>query len=341
MEVPVRPGSAGGTDSSGSTRLALRRAVGLLITLLGAGVVIAAVVERIAAGDARMHGALLGGAMAAAATALGTIPVLLSQRISERTGDLMLGFGAGVMLAASAFSLVMPALEAAGGQGYGPWPASAIVGAGILLGAAFLLLAGRCVPEPPTNARSLLATPALRRAWLFVFAIALHNVPEGLAIGVAFAAGDLTQARALATGISLQDIPEGLVVALALRTAGHGRISSVLFGMGSGLVEPVAAVVGVMAVSASTLLLPWGLAFAAGAMLFAISHDVIPGATGKGNHGPATVALIVGFVVMMMLDTALGRPSTQEIGCDRRSDRDPRCAAQHAAREAASDDTGG
>lgn len=304
--VPVRPGPGSVPGHAGSTRRAFRRAVGLLITLLGAGVVMAAFVERIAAGDARMQGALLGGAMAAAATALGTVPVLLSQRFTERTGDVLLGFGAGVMLAASAFSLVVPALEAAGGHGYGPWSSSMVVGAGILLGAGFLLFAGRCLPEAPADARSLLATPALRRAWLFVLAIALHNVPEGLAIGVAFAAGDLSQARALATGISIQDIPEGLVVALALRTAGHGRFSSVLFGMGSGLVEPAAAVVGVMAVSASTLLLPWGLAFAAGAMLFAISHDVIPGATGKGNQGAATAALIVGFVVMMMLDTALG-----------------------------------
>jgi ZIP family zinc transporter len=302
--VPPGPGAAPG--GPGNFRLALRRAIGFLIVLLGAGVVAAAILERIVAADPRMTGALLAGAMAAGSTALGTLPVLFSQRISERTGALMLGFGAGVMLAASAFSLVVPALEAASGQGYAPMPGSSIVGAGILLGAGFLLLAGRLLPAHGIDAHSLLATPELRGAWLFVLAIALHNVPEGLALGVAFAADDPARAHALATGIAIQDVPEGMVVAMALRTAGMGRIPAVLLGVASGLVEPVAAVFGVLAMSASTALLPWGLAFAAGAMLFAISHDVIPGATRKGNQRSVTVALVVGFVVMMMLDTALG-----------------------------------
>ncbi len=145
----------------------------MLITLMGAGVVIAAVLDRIAVGDPRMNGALLGGALAAGATALGTLPVLLSHR---STGNLMLGFCAGVMLAASAFSLVIPALAAAGEQGLGPLPASTIVGLGILLGAGFLVVAGQCMPA--ADARSLLATPAVRRAWLFVLAIALHTCPR-------------------------------------------------------------------------------------------------------------------------------------------------------------------
>jgi len=267
---------------------------------------IGALLDRLIAGDPRMTGALLAGLIAAGATALGTLPVLFSAHISQRTSDVMLGFGAGVMLAASAFSLVIPALDAAGAQGMGPWGAGTLVGAGVLGGSAMMLLVGQWMPSPALPSRPRGDLLAIRRAWIFVIAISMHNVPEGLAIGVAFGGDDFEKARALATGISIQDIPEGLVVALALRTAGYGRAVSVGFGMASGLVEPIAAVLGAAAVSTSASLLPWGLAGAAGAMLFAISHHVIPGASRHGNPGWATGGLMVGFVVMMILDTALG-----------------------------------
>jgi ZIP family zinc transporter len=139
-----------------------------------------------------------------------------------------------------------------------------------------------------------------------VLAISLHNLPEGLAIGVAFAGPDPTGAAALAAGISIQNVPEGMVVALALRSVGYGRGLSAGFGILSGLVEPLAAVFGVMVIGLSESLLPWGLAAAAGAMLFVISHDIIPEAHRKGHETFATGGLILGFVIMMLLDTALG-----------------------------------
>jgi ZIP family zinc transporter len=146
---------------------------------------------------------------------------------------------------------------------------------------------------------------ALRRAWLFVLAITLHNLPEGLAIGVAFAGSDAIGAKALAAGISIQDVPEGMVVALALRGVGYGRWTSAGLGVVSGLIEPVAAVLGVAVISLSASLLPWGLAAAAGGMLYVISHEIIPESHRKGHEAIATGGLMAGFVLMMLLDTAL------------------------------------
>lgn len=172
----------------------------------------------------RIHGALLGGGTAALATALGTLPILFSQNFSQRTYDSFLGFGAGVMLAATAFSLVLPAIAAATAQGASPMLASAIVGGGILLGAALILLLSQ-LPAHQFLSHSADAAVqfSLRRAWLFVAAVAVHNLPEGLAIGVAYGGIDTGQANTLATGIAIQDIPEGMVVALALRTVGYGK----------------------------------------------------------------------------------------------------------------------
>ncbi|RZL12029.1 MAG: ZIP family metal transporter [Rubrivivax sp.] len=278
-----------------------------LLVALGAGTWLAADVYRlIVAQDPRMTGALLGGSMAALATALGTLPVLLSQRFSQKAYDTMLGFGAGVMLAACAFSLVMPALASARAQGADPWGAGGIVGCGILLGAAVLMLIDRWVPhEHFIKGVEGPQARALKRAWLFVLAISLHNLPEGLAIGVAFAGPDAFGAKALATGISIQDVPEGLVVALALRAVGYGKALSVGLGIASGLVEVVAAVFGVALIGISANLLPWGLAAAAGAMLFVISHEIIPESHRQGHETFATTGLMAGFVLMMLLDTAL------------------------------------
>lgn len=251
--------------------------------------------------------ALLGGLAAALATALGTVPVLLAQQPAERTRDAMLGFGAGVMLAACAFSLVVPALEAAASLGAGRWGASLTVSGGIALGAALVLGLDRWLPhEHFIKGREGRQARLLRRTWLFVFAIALHNLPEGLAIGVAFAGSSSAAATALTTGIAVQDVPEGLVVALALRTAGYGRLPATALGAASGLVEPLGAVLGAAVVSISALLLPWGLAFAAGAMLYVISHEIIPESHRQGHEAWATGGLVLGFILMMVLDTALG-----------------------------------
>lgn len=284
------------------------------LLLLGMGLAVGGVLllavaayQALVGHDERIAGALLGGMAAALATALGTLPVLLSQQFSQRTYDTLLGFGAGVMLAASSFSLVMPALAAAQAQGAGRWGAGGIVGLGILLGAALLLAIDRAVPhEHFVKGVEGPQARALKRVWLFVLAIGLHNLPEGLAIGVAFAGTDAVGAVALATGIAIQDVPEGLVVALALRSVGYGRGVSAGLGMLSGLVEPVAAVVGVLVITLSATLLPWGLALAAGAMLFVISHEIIPESHRQGHEAWATAGLMLGFVIMMLLDTALG-----------------------------------
>jgi ZIP family zinc transporter len=146
---------------------------------------------------------------------------------------------------------------------------------------------------------------AMKRVWLFVLAIAVHNLPEGLAIGVAYAGTDPLGALALATGISIQDVPEGMVVALALRGVGYGRVRSAGLGVLSGLVEPVAAVFGAAVIGLSASLLPWGLAAAAGAMLYVISHEIIPESHRAGHERWATCGLMLGFILMMVLDTAL------------------------------------
>lgn len=254
----------------------------------------------------QVRDAFWGGSAAALATAAGTLPVLFWKRLPDRIMDTLFGFGAGVMLAASAFSLIVPGIEAAQAQGASAWGAASIVGGSIMIGAALLLALERWVPhEHFIKGMERENTLALKRTWLFVFAIALHNVPEGLAIGVGFAGGDVVRGGALATGIAIQDIPEGFVVAMALAVVGYSRRTAITIGMASGLVEPVGAVLGAAIVSSSASLLPWGLGVAAGAMLFVVSHEIIPESHRKGHEVFATSGLMIGFVLMMMLDTAL------------------------------------
>ncbi len=191
-------------------------------------------------------------------------------------------------------------------MGASGWDAGITVGLGILLGAGLLMGMDHLAPhehfvkgEEGPRGRSI------RRAWLFVIAIALHNLPEGMAIGVAFGGADQIGANALAAGIAIQDVPEGMVVALALRSVGYGRLLAVGLGVASGLVEPVAAGLGAALMGLSEHILPWGLASAAGAMLFVISHEIIPESHRQGHERFATGGFIAGFVLMMVLDTAL------------------------------------
>lgn len=284
--------------------LTLRRLIGLLIFSVGGFLVLGSLVQQLLSSNPKMHAALLGGSTAAAATALGTLPVLFSQNFSKRTYDSFLGFGAGVMLGATAFSLVIPALAAARSAGAGPWEASLLAGAGIMGGAGAILLMSRAT-EPAQVLASDAHGSSLRRAWLFVTAVALHNMPEGLAIGVAYAGIDIEKAHSLMTGVSIQDVPEGLVVALALRTVGYSRLTSVGLGVASGLIEPVAAAFGVALIGIAAGMLPIALAAAGGAMLFVIVNDVIPEMRESGNGTTATIALIFGFILMTVLDTAL------------------------------------
>jgi ZIP family zinc transporter len=254
-----------------------------------------------------VYHALVGGLWAAAATAVGTLPVLLSQSFSARTYDAALGLGGGIMLAATSFSLVLPAIAASKGAGNTPMEASLMVGGGILIGMLIVMLLERLVrSDNVLDGVKTGNTDTLVRAWLFVGAVAIHNIPEGMAIGVGYAGVDLSKANALTTGIAIQDIPEGMVVAMALRVAGYGRIFSAALGALSGVVEPIGAVIGAMMIEASATLLPWGLAGAAGAMLYVICHDVVPEAQRRGNYTTASCALVIGFIIMMVLDTAMG-----------------------------------
>lgn len=245
--------------------------------------------------------------LAGLATAAGALPVFFISRVSDRLRNGMLAFGAGVMLAASFFSLILPGFQAALSSTGVAETAVLIVAAGIGLGALFLFLSHELVPH-----RHFAAGPAgasaekLKRIWLFVAAITLHNFPEGLAVGVGFGEGDLARGGALALGIGLQNMPEGLVVALALAAAGYTRAKAWGVALASGLVEPVGGVLGAGVVTFAQPLLPWALAFAAGAMLFVVSRDIIPESYRNGHESRATAGLLGGFVVMMVLDVALG-----------------------------------
>ncbi|TWI55387.1 ZIP family zinc transporter [Pseudomonas duriflava] len=254
---------------------------------------------------APMRAALQGGLLCALGTALGALPVLALARVSERFSNALLGFGAGVMLAATAFSLLIPALAASGDLGYSKWGSGGLVSAGLCLGVMGMLALERIMPaqELSEGERTSIVSP---RILLFVAAIVLHNIPEGMAVGVAEGAS-LEGADSLALGIALQDFPEGMVIALVLAGAGVNRFKAVGIGAASGLVEPLFAVISAWLVSISQLLLPWGLALAAGAMLFAVTHEVIPEThIRKGYKTSATVGLAIGFCLMMVMDTALG-----------------------------------
>jgi ZIP family zinc transporter len=253
-----------------------------------------------------VQAAFLAGSIAAGATVLGTLPALFVHSISRRVQDALLGFGAGIMLAAASFSLVLPALVKAQELGAGNWGSGLMVAVSLLVGAGIVMWMERVLPhEHFVKGREGGDSKRIAGAWLFVFAIYLHNLPEGLAIGVAYAA-DAAQGRALATGIAIQDIPEGLVVALALISAGYARRKAVMIGVASGLIEPVGAALGASTVMASPWLLPCGLGFAAGAMLFVVSHEIIPESHRQGHENFATAGLMAGFVLMMVMDTALG-----------------------------------
>tara|TARA_R110001583_G_scaffold184037_2_gene343020 strand:- start:1121 stop:2011 length:891 start_codon:yes stop_codon:yes gene_type:complete len=278
---------------------ALRAAGGWLIALIGFSLLATRIASGLAELDGPLADAVAGGAMAAAATALGAVPLLVMRRISAGVQGMLLGFGAGVMLAASVFSLLIPAFSAAQAQGASSTDAALLVATGLAVGAALLLAMDRMLPHTHSPDGSKSATAV----WLFVFAIAVHNIPEGLAIGVA--SGTASSGNAVATGISLQNVPEGLIVAIALATAGYSRLLAFAVAALSGLIEPIAAVTGSLMVTASSALLPWGLAGAAGAMLFVVSHEIIPESHRKRHETLATSGLMTGFVAMMLMDTLL------------------------------------
>jgi len=240
-------------------------------------------------------------------TGLGALPVLFGRTLSRRASDGLLGFAAGVMISASFFSLLLPALDAAQEAGTGLWAAAGIAAAGLALGAAAVHLMNEALPhEHFAGGREGAAAVAMGRIWLFVIAITIHNFPEGLAVGIGFGGGDVANGIPLATGIGLQNAPEGLAVAVALRGQGYRARDAFLVALATGLVEPVGGLLGVAAIHASAAVLPWGLAFAAGAMLYVISHEIIPETHRNGHQNVATAGLMIGLILMMVLDVTLG-----------------------------------
>lgn len=285
-----------------------------LLALAVSLLLVVAVIDRWAELRAHLDGmgtvrlGLLASLVAGLFTAVGALPVLFLSRIRRKVEDSLMGFGAGVMLAATAFSLVLPGVESAahytGGNTLG---AALLVGAGIGAGGLFILAMHRYLPHEHfiTGPQSGADPEKMRRIWLFVFAIALHNFPEGLAVGVGFGTGDLAAGVALTVGIGLQNMPEGLVVAVAMLALGYTRATALAVALLTGLVQPLGGLFGAGVVTLAEPLLPIGLAFAAGAMLFVISHEIIPESHRKGHEGHATLGVLVGFVVMMVLDVAL------------------------------------
>ena len=249
----------------------------------------------------------LGSLAAGSMTTVGALPVLFGRAPGERTRDTLLGFAAGVMLAASFFSLIVPSLDISERlYGEGAAPAAVAVG-GILLGAIAVAALNRFLPhEHFVQGREGPEAASLRKVWLFIIAITIHNLPEGLAVGVGFGSGDTANGTALAIGIGLQNAPEGLAVAVALMGEGYGRVRAFAIAALTGLVEPIGGLVGAAAVSISEPILPWGLTFAAGAMLYVISHEIIPETHRRGFQNEATAGLTVGLCLMLFLDVWLG-----------------------------------
>lgn len=257
--------------------------------------------------------ALIAGFATWAMTALGSSAVFLTKEISRKLLDVMLGFAAGVMSAAIYWSMLAPSIKIATARHSIPWLPAAV---GFLVGGILLRSIDKILPHlqlgAPIEKAEGIKTP-WRRSTLLVLAMTLHNIPEGLAIGIAFGANivgspsaTLQAAIALAIGIGIQDIPEGLAVSVPLRREGLSRIKSFWYGQLSGIVEPIAAVLGAATVILAQSILPYTLAFAAGAMFFIVVEEIIPESQRGGNAALATMGTIVGFVVMMILDVAFG-----------------------------------
>ncbi len=249
----------------------------------------------------------LGSLAAGSMTILGAAGVWVVRQLSESLEDILLSAAAGVMLAASVFSLLLPGIEHAGSLGHSDSTSVLIVLTGMMLGATLLAIIYRYTPHeyfhgqlPGASAR------ALKRIWLFVLAIALHNFPEGMAVGVGYARGDIQNGLALTVGIGLQNIPEGLAVAVAVLAAGYSRFFAFLTATASGLIEPLGGLLGATLVSFSLPLLPWVLGAAAGAMLYIISNEIIPQTHSRGHASAATFSLLGGFSIMTYLDIVLG-----------------------------------
>src|SRR3989344_5805392 len=256
--------------------------------------------------------AFVAGFFAWGLTALGSAGVFIFRTVTQKLLDAMLGFAAGVMIAASFWSLLAPSIALSNQIGMVKWIPPAI---GFLIGGAFLWIVDKILPHLNVG-QSQSRPEGLRTGWhttiLIFLAITFHNFPEGLAVGVAFGAAaagipgaSIAGAIALAIGIGIQNFPEGFAVSVPFRRHGMGRLKSFLFGQGSALIEPIAAVVGAVGVLAMRPLLPYALAFAAGAMIYVSVEEIIPESQ-KNATDVATIGAMLGFAIMMVLDVALG-----------------------------------
>ncbi|MBM7869061.1 ZIP family zinc transporter [Clostridium pascui] len=246
----------------------------------------------------------LASLLAGISTGIGAIPIFFTKKVSHKYLDAMLGFAAGVMLAATCFSLIIPSINYGGGN----IEAVLVTSGGILSGGIMLDLIDKYAPHQHYlfNKKSEGRASNLTKVWLFIIAITIHNFPEGLAVGVGFGGNNINDGISLAVGIALQNMPEGLAVGLALIRENYSAKKSFFIALLTGLVEPVGGVIGVSLVSIAKPILPFILALAAGAMLFVISDEIIPETHEHGYERIATYGLLIGFIIMMIMDVTLG-----------------------------------
>ena len=242
-------------------------------------------------------------------TALGAFIVCFFKKPNQKILNMILGFSAGVMIAASFWSLLIPAIDLSAELGYIVWLLPAL---GFTVGGLFVLLSDRFLDKILKNKKNLRNADSLKRSILLVSAITIHNIPEGMAVGVAFGGISsgvpgmtLIGAIMLALGIGIQNFPEGAAVSLPLRNEGFSRIKSFMIGQSSALVEPISAIIGVILVLTIRSILPFLLSFAAGAMIVVVARELLP-ESAKENKNLATLGLIFGFILMMILDVSLG-----------------------------------
>lgn len=255
---------------------------------------------------------VIGLAIPFLGTTLGAAMVfLMKNKINNKIEKLLLGFASGVMIAASIWSLLIPAIEMSESQGKTAWVPATI---GFLLGITFLLVLDSVIPhlhlksDKPEGIKS-----KLKKTTMMVFAVTLHNIPEGMAVGVTFA-GALTQnagitmagAFALAIGIAIQNFPEGAIISMPLKSEGMSKSKAFLYGTLSGIVEPIGAIITILLTNAVVPMLPYLLAFAAGAMIYVVVEELIPESQAGEHSNIGTIGVAIGFVVMMILDVALG-----------------------------------
>ncbi|HIW38527.1 MAG TPA: ZIP family metal transporter [Candidatus Jeotgalicoccus stercoravium] len=245
-------------------------------------------------------------------TGLGAAVVFLTRGVSENFLNITLGFAGGIMVAASFWSLLSPAIEASADNPIGEWFPALI---GFLAGALFIYLFDKIIPHRHRGEKDAegISIDYSRRSTLLVTSLTLHNIPEGLSIGILFGAAGLSQdpvmlasALTLAVGIGLQNIPEGTAVSMPLRADGASKPRAFFWGWMSAIVEPISAVIGVLLIGAIEPLLPYALAAGAGAMIFVVVEEVIPSTQKNGHSDAAVFAFLIGFSVMMVLDVALG-----------------------------------